>query len=114
MAPPEIAARLDHMQVMRPRLAFAEEMPPRKTLLPSILVTDAFERHYALPGIRNLPHGDGNINDGLSPKPADRCASDVLDGERVLTDGDAQPFLFFGKQVMPPLSVRHESHDASF
>src|SRR5918992_5304970 len=114
MTPPKIAAHLDHMKMMRSRLAFAEEMPPRNTLLSSILVTNAFERHYALLSICNLSHGNSNINDGFSRKPADCCASDMLDGKRVLTDGNAQPIFFFGKQVMPPLGVRHESNDTSF
>jgi hypothetical protein len=114
MIPPKIAAQLDQMQMVRSRLTFTEEMPPRNSLFSSILVTDLFEQHHALPCIRNLSHGNGNINNRFGGQPADCCASHMLNGKRVLTQGNTQPIFFFGKQVMPSLIMRHESNGSSF
>src|ERR671915_262016 len=114
MTPPKITTQLNHMQMVCSRLAFAKEMPPRNTLLPTIFITDVSERYHAFLGNRDLPHGDGNINNGFSGKPANCCAPYMLEGNNVLTDSNTQPLFFFGKQVMPPLGVWHESNGSSF
>jgi hypothetical protein len=114
MAQPKVAARFDDVQMMRPGPAFAEEMSPRDTLLSTVFVTDAPERHDALRGIRNVAHGDGNINNRFSGEAANGSTTDMLDGEDVCTYGSPYQLRLFGKQVMPPLSVRSEPHHPSF
>src|ERR1043165_6948593 len=97
MIPPQLTAQLDHVQMVRSRLAFAEEMSPHNTILPAILVTDTFKRPHALFGNGNILYGNGNIDDRFSDKPANGRAAYVLDSKHVFADGRAQPSFLPGK-----------------
>ena len=89
------------------RLTFNEVMPPWNPKLATVYVTNTFKRHDALLGIRDFPYGNSNINDWFSRKPANGRAPHVFDGERLPIYSPPQSRLFFGKQLMPLLSVRH-------
>src|SRR3954467_11250216 len=91
-------------------LTLDEVMPTRNSILAAILITKTFNRRYALLDIRDLSHGDRDINDRFSGEPADRGAAHVLNCNQMFTYSVTQSCIFFGKQLMPEFRVRHQPH----